>query len=139
MLDKFKQLQQQKLDSMLNEQALLKQHTEQEQQRLAQLKQFIDGMQTNNQMRSALDLQNLAGMKHILHGLSQQQSERVMQLQGDQSRQQHACVQQLSFTKGLEGVLAKQLQKQRQHQVKLQRNQLDELISQAVISAKTNN
>lgn len=133
MLEKFKQMQQQKLDKMLADQALVKQQTEQEQQRLAQLTLFIDGMQSNKHMHSALGLQNLAAMKHILHGLSQQQAERVEQLQGDQTRQQQACIQQLSFTKGLEGVIAKKAQQQQQVQVRQQQSQLDELISQAAI------
>ena len=133
MLDKFKDMQQEKLDNMLSEQAVLKQQAEVEQQRLAQLKQFIDEMQTNNQMGNAIGLQNLAGMKHILHGLTQQQAERVTQLQGDQSRQQLACIQQLSFTKGLEGVIAKKAHQTKQKQARQHQNQLDELVAHAAV------
>lgn len=133
MLSKFREIQQQKLDKMLSQQALMKQQAEQEQQRLVQLQQHMNDMETTTQMRCALGLQNLANMKHILNGLSAEQINRVKQLQGDHSRQQHACIKQLSFTKGLEGIISNKARTLLQQQQQAQQKQLDELVSQAYI------
>ena len=104
MLNKFLGLQQQKLDKMLAEQTQLQQRSNLEQQRLSQLQQHINSMDKNQQMSSALSLQNLSGMKRILSGLSTQQQARIDDSQQDELRQQQACFKQMSFTKGIEGI-----------------------------------
>ena len=57
-------------------------------------------------MSSALSLQNLSGMKRILSGLSTQQQARIHDSQQDELRQQQACSKQMSFTKGIEGIVS---------------------------------
>ena len=57
-------------------------------------------------MSSAISLQNLSGMKRILSGLSTQQQARINDSQQDELRQQQACFKQMSFTKGIEGIVS---------------------------------
>ncbi|WP_273048621.1 hypothetical protein, partial [Pseudoalteromonas sp.] len=90
MLNKFLVIQKNKLDIMLAKQAQLQLKSLEEQQRLAQLQLHIDSMDKSSQMRSALSLQNLSGMKGILSGLSNQQIERFKDSQQDEKRQQQA-------------------------------------------------
>ena len=66
-------------------------------------------MDKNQQMSSALSLQNLSGMKRILSGLSTQQQARIDDSQQDELRQQQACFKQMSFTKGIEGIVTEKL------------------------------
>ncbi|WP_368485417.1 hypothetical protein ABZP26_04840 [Pseudoalteromonas sp. SD03] len=131
MLNKFLGLQQQKLDKMLAEQTQLQQRSNLEQQRLSQLQQHINSMDKNQQMSSALSLQNLSGMKRILSGLSAQQQARIHDSQQYELRQQQACFKQMSFTKGIEGIVSNRhraFQSQAQQQ---EAKVLDEMISQA--------
>ena len=82
-------------------------------------------------MSSAISLQNLSGMKRILFGLSAQQQARINDSQQDELRQQQACFKQMSFTKGIEGIVSNRhraFQSQAQQQ---EAKVLDEMISQA--------
>lgn len=133
MLDKFLDMQKSKLDLMLAEQSQLQLKSAQEQQRLAQLQMHIDTMEKNGQMKSALGLQNLSGMKSILSGLSDQQIERFKDSQQDESRQQKACLKQMTFTKGIQGLVSNRLLAKQEYAIKQEEKNLDEMVSQAYI------
>lgn len=133
MLNKFLVIQKNKLDIMLAKQAQLQLKSLEEQQRLAQLQLHIDGMDKSTEMRSALSLQNLSGMKGILSGLSNQQIERFKDSQQDEKRQQQACLKQMSFTKGIEGIVTNRVSVKQEYANKQEAKNLDEMISQAYI------
>ncbi|MCQ8877482.1 hypothetical protein NQT69_05475 [Pseudoalteromonas shioyasakiensis] len=136
MLAKFKNMQKDKLEQMLAKQSQLQQRSLQEQQRLQRLQQHIDSMDKNINMQSSLGLQNLSGMKAILANLSHQQTELISQSKNDEHRQQRACLKQMSFTKGIEGIVNnRHISLQRQQQTQ-ENKQLDEMVSQAYIRQK---
>ncbi|MBU2926122.1 hypothetical protein Q4506_14725 [Colwellia sp. 4_MG-2023] len=136
MLTKFKDMQKDKLDQMLAKQSELQQRSAQEQQRLQLLQQHIDSMEKNVSMKSSICLQNLSGMKVILNNLSNQQSALITQSQNDESRQQQACLKQMNFTKGIEGIVQSRhqvLQEQLQQQ---ENKDLDEMVIQGYVRNK---
>ena len=136
MLTKFKNMQKDKLDNMLAKQSELQQRSAQEKQRLELLQQHIDSMQKNVSMQSSIGLQNLSGMKDILNNLSNQQSELISQSQNDESRQQKACLKQMNFTKGIEGIVQSRYQVA-QAQLQQQENKdLDEMVIQGYVRNK---
>lgn len=133
MLNKFLTIQKDKLDIMLAKQSQLQLKSLEEQQRLAQLQVHINSMDKSAQMKSALGLQNLSGMKSILSGLSTQQIERFKDSQQDEMRQQQACLKQMSFTKGIEGLVSNRRATKQAYINKQEEKNLDEMISQAHI------
>lgn len=133
MLNKFLTIQKDKLDIMLAKQSQLQLKSLEEQQRLAQLQVHINSMDKSAQMKSALGLQNLSGMKNILSGLSTQQIERFKDSQQDEMRQQQACLKQMSFTKGIEGLVSNRIATKQAYINKQEEKNLDEMISQAHI------
>ncbi|WP_404338662.1 hypothetical protein [Pseudoalteromonas mariniglutinosa] len=133
MLAKYRDMQQDKLEKMLLKQSQLQQRSSQEQQRLQMLKQHIDAMDKNIHMQSSLGLQNLSGMKTILNNLSHQQRQQVDQSQSDEYRQQQACLKQMTFTKGIDGIVDNRALVAQQLQQQQENKQLDEMISQAYI------
>ncbi|WP_159817244.1 hypothetical protein [Colwellia sp. 20A7] len=136
MLTKFKDMQKDKLDQMLVKQSELQQRSAQEKQRLQLLQQHIDSMEKNVSMQSSIGLQNLSGMKVILNNLSNQQSELITQSQNDETRQQKACLTQMNFTKGIEGIVQSRHQVARE-QIQHQENKdLDEMVIQGYVRNK---
>lgn len=133
MLNKYLGIQKEKLELMLAKQSKLQLKSLEEQQRLAQLQLHIDSMDKSVQMKSAISLQNLSGMKGILKGLSSQQSTRLKDSQQDEQRQQQACLKQMTFTKGIEGILQKRANLKQSYAVTQEDRVLDEMVSQAYI------
>ena len=126
-------MQKEKLDKMLSTRAKLQQQSAIEQQRFNALQSHIDSMDKNVHMQCSLGLQNLSGMKAILQGLSVQQHQQVKQSQNDEHRQQQACLKQMSFTKGINGIIDNRALLAKQGKEKQEQKQLDEMISQAYI------
>ncbi|MEL0640965.1 hypothetical protein V6260_10165 [Pseudoalteromonas aliena] len=133
MLNKYLVIQKDKLDLMLAKQAQLQLKSLEEQQRLAQLQLHIDSMDKSMQMKSAISLQNLSGMKGILSGLSNQQSTRLKDSQQDELRQQQACLKQMTFTKGIEGIVKNRVSLKQDNVNKQEEKALDEMVSQAYV------
>ncbi|GAB0110478.1 hypothetical protein [Pseudoalteromonas distincta] len=133
MLNKYLVIQKDKLDLMLAKQTQLQLKSLEEQQRLAQLQLHIDSMDKSMQMKSAISLQNLSGMKGILSGLSNQQSTRLKDSQQDELRQQQACLKQMTFTKGIEGIVKNRVSLKQDNVNKQEEKTLDEMVSQAYV------
>jgi len=133
MLNKYLVIQKDKLDLMLAKQTQLQLKSLEEQQRLAQLQLHINSMDKSRQMKSAISLQNLSGIKGILSGLSNQQSTRLKDSQQDEQRQQQACLKQMTFNKGIEGIVKNRVSIKQNYANKQEEKVLDEMVSQAYI------
>ena len=78
MLKKYLQTQQDNFDIMRSRHGQLQQKADFEQQRAQLLAQHIDAMESNQQMRCSLSLQNLSGLKHILQDMAQRLVDAIM-------------------------------------------------------------
>mgnify|MGYP006146237971 CR=1 FL=1 len=78
MLKKYLQTQQDNFDIMRSRHGQLQQKADFEQQRAQLLAQHIDAMESNQQMRCSLSLQNLSGLKHILQDMALQKADEII-------------------------------------------------------------
>ena len=128
MLKKYLQTQQDNFDIMRSRHGQLQQKADFEQQRAQLLAQHIDAMESNQQMRCSLSLQNLSGLKHILQDMAQQQQQRSAQAEQEASRQQQACSKQAAYN--LQQILDNRQQQQLIQLQRREQKQQDELAMQ---------
>ncbi|GGO69410.1 flagellar FliJ family protein [Bowmanella pacifica] len=127
MLNRYLNLQQQKLDSMQQRQSKLQHQHQQECDRLSQLQQHASGLGNASTVNNAMGLQNLSAVRTQLQALCEQQGLKVAQADQEVRRQQQACVAQLRYNKGLEVVRDKQQDRERRHQIRQEQKHSDEL------------
>lgn len=130
MLKKYLQTQQDNFDIMRSRHGQLQQKADFEQQRAQLLAQHIDAMESNQQMRCSLSLQNLSGLKHILQDMAQQQQQRSAQAEQEASRQQQACSKQAAYNLALQQILDNRVQQQVVQLQRREQKQQDELAMQ---------
>lgn len=130
MLKKYLQTQQDNFDVMRSRHSQLQRQAEHEQQRSSLLAQHIDSMETSCQMVCSLSLQNLSGLKVIMHDMAQQQQHRSLLAQQEATMQQQACSKQAAYNLAIEQVLEKRRQRQVLQQQRREQKQQDELAMQ---------
>ncbi len=133
MLKKYLQTQQDNFDLMRSRFSQLQQQAEHEQQRSEILAQHINSMETSRQMACSLSLQNLSGLKHMLHDMAGQQQLRCQQAQQEASIQQQACSKQAAYNLALEQLLDKRAQQQTLLLQRREQKVQDELAMQLVL------
>lgn len=130
MLKKYLKTQQDNFDVMRSRHSQLQRQAEHEQQRSNLLTQHIDSMETNQQMACSLSLQNLSGLKVIMHDMAEQQQHRSLQAQQEAAMQQQACSKQAAYNLAIEQVLEQRRQRQLLQQQRREQKQQDELAMQ---------
>lgn len=120
MLKKYLQTQQDNFDLMRSRFSQLQHLAEQEQQRSQLLNQHINAMETSAQMVCSLSLQNLSGLKGIMHDMAAQQVLRSDAAIQEANRQQQACNKQAAYNLAIAQLIE---QRQRRQIIKQQRQE----------------
>ncbi len=130
MLEQYLKQQDDNLQLMLKRRQQLQKQAEQEQRRLLALSQHLATMDGPEQMACSLSLQNLSGIKQILHSLQQEQQQRTSAAAAEVARQQQVCVKQAALNLGLHDILSQQQRQQQLERSRLEQRQQDELSQQ---------
>lgn len=130
MLKHYLKQQEDNLQQMLRRKQQLELQAQQEAQRLLLLSQHIAAMETPEQMACSLSLQNLAGLKHILHNLQAEQQQRADSARQEAGVQQQVCMRQASLNLGITDILRQQAQQSQLLAIRNEQRQQDELSQQ---------
>ncbi|MGP9802856.1 hypothetical protein [Rheinheimera sp. NSM] len=137
MLKKYLQTQQDNFDAMRSRHSRLQQLAGQEQQRSSVLAQHIGSLESNQQMLCSLSLQNLSGLKHIMHDLAAEQQQRSALAEQEAVTQQQACNKQAAYNLAIEQLLQQRQQRQLLQQQRREQKQQDELAMQMHLRRRT--
>ncbi|MBU1309406.1 MAG: hypothetical protein KKE30_07735 [Gammaproteobacteria bacterium] len=130
MLKKYLQTQQDNFDLMRSRFSQLQQLAEQEQQRSSLLSQHINGMESSEQMACSLSLQNLSGLKGLMHDMAAQQQLRSEAAVQEANRQQQACNKQAAYNLAIAQLLEQRQQRQLLKQQRQEQKLQDEIAMQ---------
>lgn len=130
MLKQYLKQQEDNLQLMLRRKQQLQQQAEQEGQRLLSLSQHIAMMEGTEKMACSLSLQNLAGLKHILHSMQSTQQQRADSALQEATLQQQVCMRQASLNLGITDIMHQQMQQAKLKQHRSEQRQDDELSQQ---------